>query len=223
MKKYVFLMVLLFTCFSIKAQTVLNGDYSITGQLQVESNLDVTNTAANTVKSVLARLPYETTLEVKSFDNMPVYGKLFSIENYFFWGRNKNSAINFWRGGSEWGGFITIDVYDGNPICKFSYRGLDVYGILQAQSIIVSNSGWADYVFGKNYQLPSLYDVKQYVNTNKHLPGIPTESEVKEKGVNLGEMQVKLLQKIEELTLYAIQQQEMIDKLSAKIEQLEKE
>jgi len=53
------------------------------------------------------------------------------------------------------------------------------------------------------------------------LPGLPTEAEVKENGVSLGEMQVKLLQKIEELTLYTIQQQEMIEKLNEKIEQLE--
>jgi hypothetical protein len=221
MKKYVFLMVLLFGCLGIKAQTELSGDYTITGQLQVGDNLDVTNEAANTVKSVLARLPEETSLEVKAFNTQPQNGKLFSIENYFYYGRNKNSAINFWRGAYEWGGFITIDVNEGTPICKFSYRGLDVYGILQAQEIIVSNSGWADFVFADSYQLPSLMEVKQHISENKHLPGIPSEAEVKENGTNLGEMQVKLLQKIEELTLYVIQQQETIDVLNMKVEKLE--
>ena len=75
MKKYFLLVVIWVTCLSIKAQTVLNGDYTITGQLQIENKLNVTNTAVNTVKSVLAQLPEETSLEVKAFDVQPIYGK----------------------------------------------------------------------------------------------------------------------------------------------------
>ena len=102
-------------------------------------------------------------------------------------------------------------------------RNLTVNGKITANEVMIKANVWADYVFAKDYQLPTLHEVKLHIERNKHLPGIPAESEVLENGVDLGEMQVKLLQKIEELTLYAIQQQEMIEKLHVKIEKLEKE
>jgi hypothetical protein len=99
---------------------------------------------------------------------------------------------------------------------------LDVNGIIRAKEVKIE-TGWADFVFNENYNLRPLSEVNDFIRENRHLPEIPSATEIKEnEGVNLGEMQVKLLQKIEELTLYAIQQQEMIDKLSARIEQLEK-
>ena len=101
-------------------------------------------------------------------------------------------------------------------------RNLDVCNRVRTKEVLVNNgAGWADYVFADDYQLPSLNEVKQYISENQHLPGIPSEAEVNENGVNLGEMQVKLLQKIEELTLYVIQQQEMIERLNDKIGELE--
>ena len=97
---------------------------------------------------------------------------------------------------------------------------LDVNGTIRAKEVKVE-TGWADYVFKEGYQLPTLNEVKQHIEENKHLPDMPTETEVKENGVNLGEMQVKLLQKIEELTLYVIQQNEKIQTLETKIKKLE--
>lgn len=79
-------------------------------------------------------------------------------------------------------------------------------------------TGWADFVFADDYQLPSLGDVETCIKTQGHLPGIPTEAEVKKNGTNLGEMNVKLLQKIEELTLYMIQQSKEINRLSKEID-----
>jgi hypothetical protein len=96
---------------------------------------------------------------------------------------------------------------------------LDVNGIIRATEIKVE-AGWADFVFSKDYKLPTLNEVKQHIDKNKHLPGIPTEKEVKENGVNLGEMQSKLLQKIEELTLYLIQQDNTIRELKNEIQEL---
>ena len=80
---------------------------------------------------------------------------------------------------------------------------LDVAGTIRATEVKVE-AGWADFVFDKDYKLPTLQDVENHINTHKHLPDIPSEKEVKENGVSLGEMQAKLLQKIEELTLYVI-------------------
>lgn len=97
---------------------------------------------------------------------------------------------------------------------------LDVAGTIRAQEIKVELSGWADHVFDKDYQLPSLQEVKAHIEEHKHLPGIPSEKQILEDGVNMGEMQAKLLQKIEELTLYVIQLQEQNEKQQLLINQL---
>lgn len=76
-------------------------------------------------------------------------------------------------------------------------------GIVQCEELVVSTT-WADFVFKEDYKLLPLKEVEQFISQNKHLPGIPTESEVKEKGISVGNISSKLLQKIEELTLYVI-------------------
>ena len=93
-------------------------------------------------------------------------------------------------------------------------KELTVNGTIHAKEVLVDNLGpLADFVFKPTYKLMSLYEVEQYVNANRHLPEIPSASEVEKKGLNLGEMQNKLLQKVEELTLYIIEQQKKIDHL----------
>ena len=88
-------------------------------------------------------------------------------------------------------------------------------GILTELVKVASTTGtqWADFVFAKNYQLMPLEDVENFVEENKHLPEIPSAKEVQEEGIDLAKMDAKLLQKIEELTLYVIQQQKEIDEL----------
>jgi len=80
---------------------------------------------------------------------------------------------------------------------------LSVNGTIQAKEVRVE-TGWADYVFDRAYRLAPLRDVGDYIDANHHLPDIPSAAEVEEKGVSVGEMQSKLLAKIEELTLHAI-------------------
>lgn len=72
---------------------------------------------------------------------------------------------------------------------------------------------WTDFVFDENYTLENLNDVKQYVKKNKHLSGIPSAAEVNKEGVDLMEMNARLLMKIEELTLHMISLNERIEKL----------
>lgn len=81
---------------------------------------------------------------------------------------------------------------------------LAVNGTITTKEIEVTVDGWPDYVFEPNYPLLSLEEVASYIKKNKHLPNIPSEKEVLKEGVKLGEMNAKLLQKIEELTLYII-------------------
>ena len=85
----------------------------------------------------------------------------------------------------------------------------------------VEATKWPDFVFDKNYQLPTLQEVEEHINKYKHLPDIPSETEVKENGVSLGEMQAKLLQKIEELTLYTIELNKVLKEQGEKIQKLE--
>ena len=95
---------------------------------------------------------------------------------------------------------------------------LTVKGKIHAEEVIVDlNVPVADYVFGKEYKLMPLHKVEEYVNANSHLPEVPSAAEIKEKGMSMGEMQNKLLQKVEELTLYVIQQQKEIESLKKQL------
>lgn len=93
----------------------------------------------------------------------------------------------------------------------FNQGGINVNGAVKSKEVNVTYSGWADHVFDPGHELMSLDALKAFLSRHRHLPGIPTEKEVEENGVNLGEINVKLLEKIEELTLYVIQQEERIN------------
>jgi hypothetical protein len=97
---------------------------------------------------------------------------------------------------------------------------LSVNGKIRSKEIIVNNTGWSDFVFEEDYNLRSLTEVETFIKENKHLPEIPTAKDVQENGVSLGEMQSKLLQKIEELTLYLIEQEKSIEQLKVENESL---
>ncbi|QUT74031.1 hypothetical protein INE81_00449 [Bacteroides salyersiae] len=93
---------------------------------------------------------------------------------------------------------------------------LDVNGTIRANEIKVE-SEWADFVFKKGYNLPTITEVKQHIEEKGTLPGIPSEKEVKANGVNLAETDVLLLQKIEELTLYIIELKQEIEDLKSQV------
>ena len=108
-------------------------------------------------------------------------------------------------------GVTTLDVTgnvniagDSVSIGAGSGSELAVNGKIRTREVQVTPDGWADFVFEADHELRSLEEVAHYIETNKHLPGVPSEKEVMENGINLGEMNATLLQKIEELTLYMI-------------------
>lgn len=82
---------------------------------------------------------------------------------------------------------------------------------------------WPDYVFEGDYNLMNLEDLESFLNENKHLPNVPSATDVKENGINLGEMDNVLLMKIEELTLYIIQQQKYATQQQEQIEELQRQ
>lgn len=87
---------------------------------------------------------------------------------------------------------------------------LAVNGKVRAQEIKVENNNWPDFVFSKSYVLPKADEISAFIHANGHLQGIPTAKEVKANGVDLGEMNAKLLQKVEELTLLLLEQDKKI-------------
>jgi hypothetical protein len=99
---------------------------------------------------------------------------------------------------------------------------LNATGVLKAKEVSVNVNGWPDFVFEQEYSIMSLKETEDFIKENKHLPNIPTASEVEENGILLGEMQSKLLQKIEELTLYLIEQQKHSTEQQKLIEDLQK-
>ncbi|MDP4147914.1 MAG: hypothetical protein Q8927_03235 [Bacteroidota bacterium] len=81
------------------------------------------------------------------------------------------------------------------------------------QATVKLFASWPDFVFKRNYQLPSLKSVEEYIKSYHRLPGLPSADSVERNGLDLGNTEVKLLQKIEELTLYTIDLQKKIEKL----------
>jgi hypothetical protein len=102
---------------------------------------------------------------------------------------------------------------------------LHVAGTVRAASFISDTSpgGYADFVFKSDYRLPALSEIEAHIKERGHLPGIPSEAEAREQGIDLARMQVQLLQKIEELTLHQIAQEKRLNDQSSRLQNLETE
>ncbi|WP_228411416.1 hypothetical protein [Epilithonimonas vandammei] len=158
-------------------------------------------------------------------------------------GDNENS---FWYGGADinlrassrgsggraivhdGGNVLTVN-YDGDfdggtKISKgvFVKNGGDAafQGKIEAKEIKVTQSPTADFVFEEGYPLVKLEDIEKHIKEKKHLPEVASAKEMEKEGVNIGEFQIKLLQKIEELTLYSIEQNKLIKNQKQEIDQL---
>lgn len=94
---------------------------------------------------------------------------------------------------------------------------LDNSGLLRTREVKVDTQVWPDYVFDQEYVLMPLSEVEAYIQSKGHLPNVPSAQEVIAEGQDLGEMNRILLEKIEELTLYMIEQQKQIDALKVEI------
>jgi hypothetical protein len=117
---------------------------------------------------------------------------------------------------------VCIGCTNGNAIVNPSPYKLIVEGTISAKKLKISTTPWADFVFDKTYNLMPLHSLEKYILQNKHLPQIPTTKTVEEQGIDVGEIQAKLLQKIEELTLYLIEQNKKIEALENKVNSLSK-
>lgn len=155
----------------------------------------------------------------------------------FIFGDNNVGNISYWHyNGTGWDNFLKIN-YDGNvgigtesPTSKLDVNGIitctsvasngevsctniSANGKITTKEVEVTLDAFPDYVFDEDYELRSLSEVEEFIKENKHLPGIPAAKEVLENGLSLGDMNVKLMEKVEELTLYIIQLQKEVDAL----------
>jgi hypothetical protein len=94
--------------------------------------------------------------------------------------------------------------------------------VIATKVVVKALVNWPDYVFKPDYNLPPLSTIEQHIKEKGHLPNIPTEKEVAEKGIDLGDMHAKLLQKVEELTLYLIKQEKRLEEQQREIDALKK-
>lgn len=101
-----------------------------------------------------------------------------------------------------------------NEVMKIAVNGnASLQGKFEAKEVKVTLTPTADFVFDENYNLPKLEEIEKHIKEKKHLPEIASAAQMEKEGVNIGEFQIKLLQKIEELTLYTIEQNKQLKKL----------
>ncbi|PWL30055.1 MAG: hypothetical protein DCO95_09485 [Roseivirga sp. XM-24bin3] len=121
-------------------------------------------------------------------------------------------------------GYVGIGIT--SPSEKLEVNGNTlVQGTLEASKVKVTATPGSvpDYVFSANYELKNLNEVEDFIKANSHLPNIPSANEIETNGQDVGELQLKLLEKIEELTLYTIEQEKEHEKKEGRIERLENE
>lgn len=131
-----------------------------------------------------------------------------------FMGIANNNSVGFFGNGIGWG--IVMNTNNGNVgigTLNPTYK-LSVLGNIRSTEVVVENN-WADYVFDEDYKLRPLEEVESFIRANKHLPNIPSAREVQEKGLHLGDVQKRMMEKIEELTLYVIDLKKEIETLKA--------
>ncbi len=134
-----------------------------------------------------------------------------------------SDTLRFTTGGSSrMRIFPNGDVRIGTRYTNDNFR-LAVDGKIICEELRVDlSSTWPDYVFAEDYPLMPIIELEKSIKANKHLPGIPSAQELESAGVDLGIMQTKIMEKVEELTLYVIELNAENDRLNRRIEDLER-
>jgi len=186
--------------FSVGGNSLLSGTLNVSGSTNLATTLAVGNNASvGNNLSVTNNATVGNTLSVTSNANV---GANLAV--------NASATI-----GSD--ARVNGRVIVGNPASTPGTHAMYVNGSIVATEVKVAlQANWPDYVFEPSYSLPNLNEWEQFISQNKHLPGVPSAAEVSQNGgIELGEMNRILLQKVEELTLLLISQQKQIDALKA--------
>lgn len=157
---------------------------------------------------------------------------------YGEWGIEYNEhagGLNFWKpaGSNNFGNYymfindkgkVGIGVNPSEMNTSTEYNLYVANGILteRVKAALRSTSDWADYVFKPDYQLMNIMEVDAFIRQHGHLPGVPAAEEVKEQGIDMALMDAKLLEKIEELTLYVIELKKENEAIKAQLNSLKK-
>jgi len=143
-----------------------------------------------------------------------VGGVIFQDEGTYFIRDSRGTQLEYTNNELLGKAYLFADISSGNvgigtntPDYKLTVKGK----IHSREVKVTATAGGADFVFEDTYKLPTLKTVEQFIAKNKHLPEIASAKEMEENGIHLAEMNIKLLQKIEELTLYTIQQQKELE------------
>lgn len=201
----------------------VNGDINIDGNLHISQNINV----GSNIKLSGGEITY-------------VYNDGFIYDQKSMGYYSMKWVFDTWQQGapSLWlSGLGGIKLFTGGqkPSLSINHTGsigigtedpqskLDVRGKIIADEVEIKVNTGADHVFKPNYALKSLSEVESFINENNHLPEIPSEKQMQKDGLNINEFQIKLLQKIEELTLYVIQQEKQLEEQGALIKTLEGE
>jgi hypothetical protein len=193
----------------------IGGAASIAGNTTINGNATV-NGSTTTLN---------TSLNVNGHTNMTNNGEALAINGV-------NPFIQFYQSGTPRsfiqqtgtqlfmgvnGGVLHLDgtqVAIGGVVAASSAYKLAVTGKVICEEVKVKLSGsWPDYVFKQGYKRPSLNELESFIKTNQHLPNIPAAEEIEKNGMEVGDMQKKMMEKIEELTLYIIDLKKEIDEL----------
>ncbi len=148
---------------------------------------------------------------------------------------NRHHQLNFNDGGvfyrtglpdaTTWGTWrrLVVEQENGNVGIGIATPNekLAVNGNIRAKEIKVETANWPDYVFSDDYQLPGLKETEAYIKVNRRLPGMPSAEEAEAAGISLGEMNRKLLEKVEELTLYLIRKDQELTEVRQRVSELE--
>jgi len=223
-----------------------DGKFGI-GTLAPKASLDVGTMVNDTTTAILSRLYIGSTTKDGTYLGVHAYNTdgsapMFGLIHKYFGNLNSGLIFNMGPASTRFGGYLTFLVNDGTEKMRLDADGnlgigttptgtfkLAVAGTIGAKKIQVTQSGWPDYVFDSHYQLPSLMEIENYVLQHKHLPEVPTEKEVTVNGLDLGEMNKILVKKVEELTLYLIEEhkqnlenQERMKKMEQELAEIKK-
>jgi hypothetical protein len=173
-------------------------------------NYDISNSAAGLVG--LANTTWAAPLS--SFAFVSTKNGTSAAKDMMFWAHDAPSAANVALMIKANSGNIGIGTTDTKGY-KLAVNGNAIFTKIK----VLAYENWADYVFYPSYRLRPLSEVEQYIQQHHHLPEVPSAAEVKKDGLDLGDNQATLLKKIEELTLYLIEQNKQLAEQSKKLEQ----
>jgi hypothetical protein len=193
------------------------GTMSPSAKLHVESNSKTEFKLSSSTNNISRLWTYNSLFSYGFGVDAVGIGHIFQNIN------NPSNVMTFYNGKVGIGIDNPTDMPDNSADPDRHYRLYVKDGILteHCRVAVKGTTDWSDFIFDKDYDLMSLNNLEKFINENKHLPNIPSASEVTETGIDVAKMDALLLQKIEELTLYTIQLQKQIDELKKENKTLE--